>query len=1504
MAAPPLTAPHEGGEVRTTEPPPGNPLRVRDAHALIERCKAELLKRPDDLRSARLHYEMARLYEGLLEEPKNAEKHYLEASRHSPSHVAALRGARRLAHAAGKHAATLTLFDQEIRATPDPRRRAALHYEKGRALEDGLGRRDEARKAYGQALELNRDDASVLKAIERVERRDKSWSALEKTYARLASSLTEDPHLRAALTAVRAQLAEHRADDPRQATSLYRKAVELEPTTSSALSSLKRLTRSQRMWTDLVSALQQQVSLAGDAEGRVDALWRIARVQRIALGDAASAITALEEARQLGGEKRFITQELADLYEATARHEDLAGALNRLAESATDQRERVSLSHRLGMLYDDVLDDKERARRWYEGALEMDGHYEPVRTALDALYRRIGDWPALVSLQQVIVRATEDAGVRARAHVVIGRVLESKLGQPDDAARHYSQALGLDPDDDEAFKALDRLHTAAGRYRELAELFQRRVDRTPDDDEINGFLFRIGAIYEDRLAEPKGAVNAYQRILARAPEHVAALQALARAAHRAGEHAVFVDSLEREAKLADPTRALSLEIRAAVVVDRDLGDPERALTKLRDVLGKDAKHREALRVIASTYQRLGRYDNLLETWEQELAITDKRDQPDLLHKMGEVSRTRIAKEDIAIGYFQRALAIDADHHRSFDDMVTALRSRERWADLCNALEQRIEQVDSDEARAHLAIELAELYEEKVKQPEKALVAYDSALAAMPADSTAMEARQRLLSDKKSWKDLAESLVEEAHLSGADEDSNDALLRAGGVYASRLDNLNIAADCYQKILAKSPKHIGALLALEGIYDRSNNVLGLADVYRRQAVVFEDPAAKVAALRELTRNSKDDRLLAQTYEKILEVSRTDLEALEGLAAMARARQDEAALLGLEARLASAAGDSTVRAFHQANVAELLERVGGPGALETYRAAIAADGESMSVVRGFTRVARAAGDADALREAAELEARVTGDRSLAVQLLVQAAVIRNELRDFEGAVTDLERALELDPDNTEVAARLRHLLVNLERVPYLIDVLGRAAQSAERPEAAADLHVTVAELHADHRNDLPAALAACNRALTRVATHPMTLLKRAIYLVRAQQWNDAAEALRTIIEHTTDRTMLADAHLRLAAICDDHLSDVDQAVRSLRAVLIQEDANREALTRLGRLQLGLGKRDEALELARRLTNLAEGPAERAESLVEVSRIEKALNRHEDRAKTLLEAVSLSGAGGVAADDYCKMIGQRGGATWDAYLGVLMRYKDLAARMGHPTAPTYLAIAGVFGDHLNRADRAFSTLREGVDREPMSAELPLELAARLSATGSFDRAVDALRRFLLQDVTKVDVWRALSVAIGNMGDGEESVAVLLSLMVLDAGQPEELMSLRARRARAGEAAPGLLGDQGIRQLQVNGAFDNVAAGMTGALSEALGKIYPPEYAQYGLSKRDRIRAGAVLAVRNLADRLGAVFGVPEFDLYVHEANVPDVSIELASPPAIMVPAWATSLPTAELAF
>ncbi len=1448
---------------------------------------------------------MARLFEGALDELHNAERHYLEAARLAPDHVAAVRGARRILLAGGKHASALPLFDQEMRATPDPKRRAVLSYRKGRVLEDGLERRDDARKCYSQALELDRDNASVLKAIERSERKAGAWAALGRTYGQLASSLPSDARLRAAWMTTRARIAETREKDPKLAVELYRAALDLDPRAPQALAALKRLARSQRLWNELLAALSKEVQLAQEPQTRSRALVQMAHVQRTALGDTAAAVVSLEKAYEQDPNDRRIVKALAEHYTSTGRNEALASALTRLAETASDPRERASLAHRLGMHFGDVLEDRDRARRWLEIALSVDPAHGPSQLALAALYETLGDHEALANLQHARIAATDDPKARAEAHASLGRLFEERLGRKEEAVQHYAEALGLDATRDDAFKALDRLLTGAGRYRELAELYQRKVDRAAEEAQAIGFLFRIGAIYEDRLDEPETALHAYERILERAPENLGAIQALARAAERAGKHDRLVRALEWEAKLASAERSHELEVRAARTIDQHLNDPERAIAKLREVLAKDVAHREALDALAAMLQRLGRFDDLLVVHERRLEITPRGPlQIALLFEMAELCRTRLARLDDAIGLYKRALTVDASHDPSYGGLVSCLEERERWPELAQALEKRIAQASDPSTRAHLACDVAEIYEERLRQPERALTAYDQALSARPGLVVAVEARNRLLTDKGAWQRLTESLAAEADAATTDSAAIDALLRAGEVHFDRLDDAAAATDCYQQVLARDANHAGALLALEEIYEKTGDVKALGDVYRRQADVLGDEAARVAALRELSRVERDDRLLRETYETILSLERGDEEALEGLAAMARARKDEAALIGLEARLATATTDPTLTAFHQARVAEQLERVGGPGALESYRAALALDPESMSVTRGFTRVARAAADPDALREAAEREARVTNDIELAVDLLLHAAVVRGERRDSQGAVADLEKALELDPDNREVAVRLKNLLIALGQVPYLVDVLGRAAGNAHKPERAADLFVMTAELHAERREDLPAALAACDRALAKVSKHIGALTHRAAYLERSRQWSEAADALRRVVEHSKETTVLMDAHLRLAAICDEHLGDVDQAIRSLRAVLVTDEKNHVALSRLCRILLGRGNRDEALVLAQRLVETAEDPTERSAALVEVARIEKARKRPVEAAGALMNAVALSGPSNPAAEELQKLIGHAENATWDSYLGVLMRYKDLASRMHAPVGDVYLAISHVFGDHMNRPDRAMTTLREGIEREPSSAPLVLALGDRLARAGNHDRVIDEMRRFLEHDVTHPDIWRRLARALGAVGEGEESITVLSTLLVLENATPEETMVLRTRRTRTATAPPGLLGDNGIRQLQVNGAHDMTPAALTAAIDEVFAKLYPIDFSRYGVSKRDRLRAGSGDAVRSLADRIAAIFGVIEFELYVHDEPARDVGLEPGSPASVFVPRWATQLGQPALTF
>jgi len=146
---------------------------------------------------------------------------------------------------------------------------------------------------------------------------------------------------------------------------------------------------------------------------------------------------------------------------------------------------------------------------------------------------------------------------------------------------------------------------------------------------------------------------------------------------------------------------------------------------------------------------------------------------------------------------------------------------------------------------------------------------------------------------------------------------------------------------------------------------------------------------------------------------------------------------------------------------------------------------------------------------------------------------------------------------------------------------------------------------------------------------------------------------------------------------------------------------------------------------------------------------------------------------------------------------------------------------------------------------------------------------------------------------------------AVLERREVIGGATAEEVLTLRGRRVRAAMARPGLLGDAGIRELQIGDCHDSSAAPLLASISEALRKMYPMELASWGVSKRDRLRAGADHPVRVAADRVGNILGFTEFDVYVHDlTSEKDVRVELSSPPSIMVPSWAHDLSQSQLVF
>ena len=225
--------------------PPTHPLtsvdRERRARAWLEECSRELEKTTDVRRGARLHFEMASIFETTLRDTRRALQHYQASLEHSADYIPAIRGARRLLVGARMFTEALELFDAEARVTRQPKDKATLFLLKGRLLEDVLGNRDGAEDAYQTARALDRSHAAILAAAEQRSYAKERWLDVDRNLAELANAAVSDDRHRAALIIRRAQLLESRQQQPEQAAELYETALQLDSTAGIAVQALKRL---------------------------------------------------------------------------------------------------------------------------------------------------------------------------------------------------------------------------------------------------------------------------------------------------------------------------------------------------------------------------------------------------------------------------------------------------------------------------------------------------------------------------------------------------------------------------------------------------------------------------------------------------------------------------------------------------------------------------------------------------------------------------------------------------------------------------------------------------------------------------------------------------------------------------------------------------------------------------------------------------------------------------------------------------------------------------------------------------------------------------------------------------------------------------------------------------------------------------------------------------------------------------------------------------------------
>jgi cellulose synthase operon protein C len=1504
----PVSEPIEVDDDDLIEPPTravSEPTLAPEARAVIATCESELGTGPDPLRSARLHCEIARAYEVASGWSEQAADHYRKALEGAPDYLPAIRGARRLEIERGNFDIALALFDAEDKLASSPRKKAMLCYQKGRLVEDQIREPARARELYMRGLELDPTNASLLKAVEQCDRAAAAPAALIDTFARAANAITEDPKHRAALLVARARLIERtpQATGP-TAAELYEAALELDPHAVGALDALERIYRRDEAWRELGVTLTRQAEQSSETARRSLVLYRLAGLQDERLGLLAESIGALADAADATPGDALVLEDLARGYERAETYDKLAEVLATLVELAPDKRERVALLHRLGQVLEGPLADPEQAIQRYQQALAIDPISLPVLQALGQLLASRKQWAALVDMHANEANGTDLAERAANAHARIAEIFEVQLRDPGEAVNHHARALALVPGFAASFKALARLYVQLDRHRELVELLERAIAEASQLTLKIAYLFKVGSIWEDSLADPVQALHAYRRVQELRPDDLVAIHAIQRVTEAAGRHQQLVEALERESELVEePALKVGLVHRAGTVLDDHVADTEAALVRFKKALELDPKFVPALASVGRIYHRAGRWAELLAIYERQAAATSGDDSVGLYNKMGELCEDKLGDHDAAARWYRRALELDPTYRPAIRALVRRCRESRDWAGLASALEVGVATVEHAPARAGVWFRIGQVYEDWLADIDKAMAAYQAALEQRPNHRPARLALARLCTRKQQWMQLIDLLSQEVASTDDPVYATAMLMRQGEIYRDELDDLDLAVHCFEAALQYKVGVIPALLALEPLYTRSNAWDKLALVYSELGSKLSDPGARIAALRELARlqvirdlGSHDDH--ARTHEAILAIDRDDEAALAALEEIGRGSRDDTILAGVYRRLAEVTEHAGMAAGYLTDLGQTLERHSDKRALDAYRDAVKKDPSLLTAIRGLARVGDLLGNARAMAQAARHEAELTRKPEMAAKLFVRSGILRREQMNDLGAVEDFERALEVWPDDTQAAERIIQPLLETGQVLHLVDVLSKAAVSAKSAERKTALWLEVGNLYTKRLDNLGAGITAYKASLDATPGHVATLSRLADAYEKNRQWGDAVATFEQLLALTSDDTARADAHLRLAAIFHEHLNKIERATKCVEAVLRTNPKHAGALLRLADIQLRAGNEAEAVTTTQRLVDLATNPKEKGAALVRVARIQR--TRGEDAAAdaALSEALSLEGPSGDAERDLKKAIERT--KNWVGFAAGLAAYIKRArvdADASGTLIAAYLELARTYAEHMSLPARAIDALTEAVQDTNGDQRVMLALARLLREAGRLDEALGHLKQAVSIDPLNPETWQELSILFDQGGRRDDKLRAIAALGILGVDARGKAMP------RPASAAEGSFGGNVLTTIAADNAIATPLANMVAAIAEGVGKLHPASLERYGLTARDRLGPRSAGSPWELATRIGKIFGI-EVEVYEHAAPEPMVIVEPLEVPALVVSQMMRRLPGPQQAF
>ncbi|MCG8556457.1 MAG: tetratricopeptide repeat protein [Proteobacteria bacterium] len=709
-----------------------------------------------------------------------------------------------------------------------------------------------------------------------------------------------------------------------------------------------------------------------------------------------------------------------------------------------------------------------------------------------------------------------------------------------------ARVVELDPAADWAFQRLTMSHTAAERWTDLLELYDRVVESSAETSRRMQLLDEAAHIAKDFAGQPDRAIGYLEQLFRLDPSNAKLASSLERLLERRERWSELIVLWQARAEVLGGAEIHKANVRVATCYLDKLSDYTSALDTVR-VLMRDEPQHPAV-------------DRVLE------AILAAGSAP---------ADTRLAALQILRErYVGRGSA--GDVVRVLEAGASFLRGEQRTAALSELTELLITVGQEARALEHQAALL-------VIDPSELVQAKLGALA----ERTGRHER------------YAEALVAAADAVDDRAHAVALIMQAAQVREDQLGDLAGAIELYKRVLDAGAVPAATLAAAR----RLNELLSTAEreqerlgVLERLAKLEPEPSERNQVLGQIARLADklgdSERALA-AWNRRLQGDSTDLEPLDALIeshTQARDWPKVVELLGMRVAAPVSAQQRRQDLMEIARIfSEELEQL--DDAIETWRELQRTFGEDAKNVAALSRLLRAA---ERWQELTELLARAAAHETTRFTELQAelGSAYRDHLGEPQRATECFRSALEADPRHHESRAGLRSLLAVDACKAEAADALARAfavtdewqntlaildvrLEVADSPASKAALLREARSLHEDRGSDPGAALDCMRRAFALDPRNEALEAEVERLASSTGNWSLAAAAYRGALERAEPQSArLAHLRFREGSILELRLEQPEAALEAYEVAAGVAPERVDVSLSLVRVASGLGR------------------------------------------------------------------------------------------------------------------------------------------------------------------------------------------------------------------------------------------------------------------------------------------------------------------------------------------